>query len=63
MKKNVGPADRAIRILLGIVIILLGVLFKSWWGLIGLLPILTGVIGWCGLYSLLGISTLKKKGD
>ncbi|SYZ72074.1 conserved hypothetical protein [Candidatus Zixiibacteriota bacterium] len=61
MKKNVGSADKILRIILGIVIIALGFIYKSWWGLVGILPLFTGVISWCGLYKLLGISTCKTK--
>ncbi len=59
MKCNVGTTDRVIRIVLGIVILAAGYLYQSWWGLIGLLPLATGAIGWCGLYSLFHISTKK----
>jgi hypothetical protein len=61
MKKNVGGADRTIRIVLGLAILGVGVYFKSWWGLIGLIPLLTGLFSYCGLYSLLGLSTCKSK--
>jgi type IV secretory pathway TrbD component len=60
MSKNVGIADRNIRIGLGIVIIIVGVVLQSWWGLIGLLPLLTAGISFCPLYSVLGMSTRKK---
>ncbi len=65
MKRNVGGADRAVRIIAGIVIIALGVYFKSWWGVIGVIPLATGLVGFCGLYTLFGISTcpLKDGGD
>jgi hypothetical protein len=59
MEKNVGSLDRTIRILVGLIILTAGVIFKTWWGLIGIIPLFTGLIGWCGLYSLLGISTVK----
>jgi hypothetical protein len=61
MKRNVGPTDRIIRLILGVIIILLGAIFNSWWGLIGVLIFFTGLVGWCGLYSLFGISTCKIK--
>jgi predicted RND superfamily exporter protein len=61
MKKNIGTTDRTIRIIAGIIIIALGVWFKSWWGLIGLLPLATALIGWCPPYALLGISTCRNK--
>jgi hypothetical protein len=59
MEKNVGSLDRTIRIVAGLIILTAGVIFKTWWGLIGIIPLFTGLIGWCGLYSLLGISTVK----
>ena len=60
MGKNVGKADKNIRILLGIITILLGFTFQSWWGLIGIPLIITALIGWCPAYLPLGISTNKK---
>ena len=59
MKSNIGKTDRIIRLVIGLIIIAVGAYFKSWWGAIGLLPILTAVLGWCGLYTILGISTNK----
>ena len=59
MVKNIGNADRVIRIFVGAGILSLGLYFKSWWGAIGALPILTALIGWCPPYSLLGINTCK----
>jgi len=60
MKANMGMADRMIRIVIAAVIFALGAAFKSWWGLLGLIPLLTAVFGYCGLYSLLGCSTRKR---
>lgn len=57
MNKNVGGIDRALRTIAGIAIIGAGVSFQSWWGAIGLIPLLTALIGWCPLYPVLGIST------
>jgi len=61
MKKNIGTTDKTIRIILGVVIILLGIIFQSWWGLIGLLPLLTALSGTCLVYMPLKISTIKKQ--
>jgi len=61
MKPNMGKTDRVIRLLVGLIIVGIGVYFKSWWGAIGLVPISTAAIGWCGLYTLLGTSTCKVK--
>jgi hypothetical protein len=56
--KNLGSADRIIRIVLGIVLLSLTVIGpKSLWGLIGLVPLLTAVIGWCPAYSIFGFRT------
>ena len=60
MKVNVGAADRVIRIVAGLVILsLLFVLSgpNRWWGLVGLVPLLTGIASRCPAYSLLGLST------
>ncbi len=57
MKCNVGKTDRMFRIILGVIIILAGVYFKSWWGAVGLLPIVTGSFRWCPAYLPFGFST------
>jgi predicted RND superfamily exporter protein len=59
MKANVGSVDKVVRYVAGIVIIALGFYFKSWWGAVGLIPLLTAVMGWCPLYALFKISTKK----
>ena len=59
MKPNVGQTDRTLRIILGVVIIVAGVYLKSWWGVIGIVPILTAVIRWCPAYLPFGISSDK----
>jgi len=57
MKQNVGRIDQLIRIIIGIIIIACGIYFKSWWGIIGLLPLFTGIIRFCPLYIPLNIKT------
>jgi hypothetical protein len=59
LKPNVGRKDRLIRIVAGVAILALGLFFKSWWGLIGLLPIATAVLRWCPAYAPLNISTCE----
>ncbi|MCK9448209.1 MAG: DUF2892 domain-containing protein [Bacteroidales bacterium] len=61
MKKNIGNIDRTIRILLGLVIGVLGVVYHTWWGLLGLIPLVTTFISFCPIYSLFKISTVEKK--
>jgi hypothetical protein len=59
MKTNVGQTERAIRVVVGVVILGVGMFYQSWWGAIGLIPLATGLTGWCPPYALLGISTCK----
>lgn len=62
MKSNVGGMDRILRIVIGAVLVLLAVSGQvGVWGWIGLLPLATGLIGWCPPYSLLGINTCKNR--
>ncbi|MEE4294402.1 MAG: DUF2892 domain-containing protein, partial [Xanthomonadales bacterium] len=62
MKKNVGNIERAIRIIVGLILISLVFIGpQSAWGWIGVIPLATGLIGWCPPYSLLGINTCKTK--
>jgi hypothetical protein len=62
MRVNVGGVDRAVRIVAGLAIIVAGVAFKSWWGVVGALPLVTGLVGWCPAYLPFGISTCRVKG-
>jgi len=62
MKKNIGTVDRVIRTIIGVFV--LSLIFwgpKSLWGLLGIIPLGTALIGWCLPYTLLGISTCKRK--
>ena len=62
MTRNEGNLDRTLRIILGLV--LLSLVFigpQTLWGLIGLVPLVTGLIGSCPVYSVLGISTCPAK--
>jgi hypothetical protein len=58
MTRNIGSIDRVIRIVVGLGLLSLVVVGpQTWWGLIGLIPLTTAVIGWCPPYALLGMST------
>lgn len=62
--KNVGSTDRVIRVILGIAILSLLFLLNGslrYLGLIGLIPLVTGLIGYCPLYALFKASTNKAK--
>ncbi len=64
MKKNVGTIDRSLRVVVGAALIawaLFGASEYAWAGWIGVLPLLTAVMGWCPPYSLLGINTCSTK--
>jgi hypothetical protein len=70
MTKNVGTLDRILRfIAAGVIAILLltGMLTTGWLKIIllifAIIFVFTGIIGWCGLYALLGISTVKKNNE
>jgi hypothetical protein len=57
MKKNLGAGDRGLRISLGGLILLVGWALGSMWGLVGLVPLLTGVVGFCPAYCPLKFNT------
>jgi uncharacterized membrane protein HdeD (DUF308 family) len=66
LKPNEGKTDRTVRVVLGV--ILLGLAFLNLTGtaqiiagVVGVIALVTGVIGFCGLYKILGISTMEKK--
>ncbi len=63
MCKNVGGIDKTLRIIVGIIIIAIGVVNSSLLGVIGLIPLLTGIIGWCPLYIPFKINSSCKKED
>lgn len=64
MKKNVGNIERIIRIIAGGIILSLAFVGPATpWGYLGIVPLLTGLIGWCPPYALLGISTCGKAGS
>lgn len=61
MTKNVGIIDRIIRVAVGLLLLAIPLLAGgSAWGYVGIVPLLTGLIGWCPPYKLLGISTVCK---
>ena len=69
-KTNLGRLDRAVRITAGAALALMGLFVLGGWQgqpagvdvtLFALWPLITGLVGFCGLYRLLGISTVEKK--
>jgi hypothetical protein len=65
MIKNVGGLDRTIRITVGLALIVAAATGTiGLWGWVGVVPLLTGSLGWCPPYSLLGLNTCSvKKAD
>lgn len=62
MERNIGDIERVVRVVAGLAILSLVLVGpKTLWGLVGLVPVLTGLSGWCPPYQLLGISTCKRK--
>jgi len=63
MKKNMGNLDKNLRLILGAVILIIGYLNDSWWGLVGIVPILTSLVSFCPLYASFKLSTLNTKDE
>jgi len=62
MKTNEGTVDRALRVIAGLVLIALAATGTvGVWGWIGVVPLATGALGWCPLYTVLGINTCPMK--
>lgn len=60
MQCNVGKTDRILRIIGGLGIIATGVYFQAWWGVIGVVPLVTATFRWCPAYLPFGINTSKE---
>jgi hypothetical protein len=65
MTTNVGGIDRILRIIVGLALVTWALGFvpgvaPSVWGWIGVVPLLTGIVGWCPPYALFGLSTCRK---
>ncbi len=62
LKTNEGNNDRTMRVVLGLLLVsLVFVGPKTPWGWLGLVPIATGLVGFCPLYAILGINTCARK--
>ena len=58
MKRNVGSIDRILRVVIGLALVVMAATGTiAAWGYIGVIPLVTGLIGTCPLYRLLGLST------
>jgi len=62
MKTNIGNIERGIRIAAGLILIALAATNTvGWWGWLGVVPLATGLLGWCPPYAMLGINTCGTK--
>jgi hypothetical protein len=66
MSTNEGGLDRALRIIIGLGLIgaalgFYGPAYTTVWGWIGIIPVVTGLIGWCPAYSAIGVNTCSRK--
>ncbi|QTH24828.1 DUF2892 domain-containing protein (plasmid) [Rhizorhabdus wittichii] len=62
MSRNEGTIDRLLRVIVGLALIaLVFVGPRSAWGWIGVIPLLTGLVGMCPIYSVLGINTCPRR--
>ena len=62
MKINTGCIDRALRAVIGLVLITMAATGTvGMWGWIGVVPLLTGLIGFCPLYTIMGTNTCRVK--
>ena len=62
MTSNIGSIDRTVRVTAGLAILALFFVLEGslrWWALAGLLPLVTGLVGWCPAYVPFGFSTRK----
>ena len=60
MTGNVGKIDKVLRIVAGIFLLALFFILDGsarWLGLIGLVPLVTGLVGWCPAYAMIGVNT------
>ncbi|MCB0391457.1 MAG: DUF2892 domain-containing protein [Bdellovibrionales bacterium] len=66
MQKNAGKIDRVLRVILGLAVLASAFIGpQTVWGYVGIIPLVTGLIGFCPLYKVIGINTcpLEKKSN
>ncbi len=55
--QNIGIADRIVRIILAVIFIIMGLALSSWWLILAVIALVTGIIGWCPIYAIFGCGT------
>ena len=61
MSRNMGGADRAVRLVVGLALVGWAWSSGAWWGWLGLIPIATALIGWCPAYVPFGWTTCRPR--
>lgn len=61
MKKNVGLTDKIIRIILAAVFVVFGIIYSYYWFIAAVIALGTALVGWCGLYNVIGVNTCPMK--
>jgi hypothetical protein len=61
MKCNIGKTDRIVRVIIGLAIIWAGFYYENWWGVVGIVPLATAIIGHCPAYVPFKFSTCRKE--
>ena len=61
MKPNIGGVDRIVRMVAGLALLGADFWFRSWWGLLGLVPLLTAILRFCPAYLPLGVRTCRRE--
>lgn len=60
MNNNIGGMDKIVRLMGGTGMLAIGVYYQNWWGVVGLIPLVTALVGFCPLYPILGLNTNNK---
>jgi len=60
MKCNIGTTDRIVRVIIGLAIIWAGFYYENWWGVVGIVPLATAIIGHCPAYVPFKFSSCRK---
>jgi hypothetical protein len=63
LKKNVGYTDSIIRVLIGTFMIAAGLWFDSWWGFLGIIPIISGGVSFCPVYRWMNYETTRPNAE
>lgn len=55
-----GKADRIIRGIIGLILLTIALVYHTWWGAIGIIPLVTALIGFCPMYVIFGIKSCRE---